>query len=211
MIKKLTVKDLTQSGLLVLFCLGLGGFMLGHYGPSALDLLRGYAPRLDESTTNIYGCSALALFFVVMGLFIVLKTLTNNVGKRVRRYMDAHPGVDMAQIDNDFEAAEQFGKIWVGQRWTYSLDLKDILADNESIVWVHSESERSRNRVLYYLCLGLADGCEMRAGADGSSLSQLMDMYKRFPHIVVGNEPEYAYLFKNKMQEFLDMKYNPNK
>lgn len=210
MIKKLTIKDLMQVAILELFCLGLGGFMLGHYAPSAMDALRGDVPRLDESLSNIYGCSALALFFVLIGLFILVKSVINTVGRRVRRYLEAHPDVDIAQIDNDFEASEEFSKIWVGKRWTYSLDLKNVLVDNESIVWVHSETERSRNRTIYYLCLGLADGSEMRAETNEKGFSQLLEMYKRYPHIVVGNDPDYAYLFRNKLQEFLDMKYNPN-
>lgn len=211
MIKKLTMKDLMQMAILELFCFGLGGIMLAHYAPSAMDALSGRVPRLDESMTNIYGCSALALFFVLLGVFILVKTAVNTVGKRVGRYLDAHPDVDMAQIDSDFEAAEAFSKIWVGRRWTYSLDLKNVLVDNADIVWVHTETERSRNKIIYYLCLGLKDGCEMRAETSEKGFSQLLDMYKQYPHIVVGNDPDYAYLFRDKLQEFLDMKYNANK
>lgn len=214
MIRKLTIKTWLGNFLLILFCWGMSIFMLLKYGPSAVEALKGGVPPLAarESMTNIYGISALGLFFAVLGLLILAVQLRNSVGKRVRKYLSEHPGITMEQLENDFSGATQVGNVWVGRKWTFSHDMRCILVGNAQIALVYSETEHSRNNINYYLCLGLADGKVERIKVSSQKkLAQIQETYESFAHILVGNNPEYGYLFRNNLNEFLEMKYRENK
>ena len=208
MVGKLTLKYWMSIGLLLLFCLALST-PFWKYGPAALEALQGGVPELarTESMSNIYGLAALGLFFLLISLALVIRGLTNSVGKRVRKYLAGHSGVTMAQLDSDFAAAEQVGKVWIGRKWTYNHDMNYVVVGNDDIAWVYHETERSRNRVSYYLCLGLADGNVERICVPEKKLSQMEEIYERFPHILVGSNPEYKYMFRNDRNAFLNIKY----
>lgn len=210
MVKKLTVKNWTSAGWILLFCIGAAVFMLWENGPAALTALSGSVPKLaqTEKMENIYGLAALGLFFAVLSVVILIRMLTNSVKKRVDRYLEAHPSVTMDQLDSDFAAAEKIGNLWIGKKWTCSHDLSSVVLDNDKIAWVYSESERSRRSTNYYVCFGMADGTVSRVGMDYHNLSKVMDLYAGFSHIVVGNDPENGYLFKNDRTAFLEKKYN---
>lgn len=213
MVRKLTIKTWLGSFLLILFCWGLSIPMLVKYGPSAVEALKGGVPRLaaEESMTNIYGISGLGLFFVVLGLLILIVQLKNSVGKQVRKYLSEHPELTMQQLENDFSGAEQVGNVWIGRNWTFSHDMRRILVENSQVVLVYSEKEHSRNNISYYLCLGLADGKTERVRVSSEKkLARIMEIYERYPHMLVGNNPEYGYLFRNNLNEFLDIKYRKN-
>ncbi len=209
MITKLTVKTWLSTGVIILICFGLAVPMLWKYGPSAVEALGGLVPELakTESMSNIYGISGLGLVFVLFGLLIFVRQLTNSVRKRVKKYLAENQGVTLEQLNNDFAAAEEIGNVWIGRRWTFSHDLRCILVENAKIVWMYSETERVRNKVNYYLCLALVDGTVEMARVSEKRLSRMKEVYGRFPHILVGNNPEYGYLFKNDKEAFLDMKY----
>lgn len=134
MVGKLTLKYWMGILLLLLFCLVMT-IPFWKYGPAALELLQGGMPELakDESTGNIYGLAALGLFFVLIAVALVIRGLSNSVGKRVRRYLTEHSGVTMGQLDTDFSAAQQIGNVWVGKGWTYSHDLNCIVVGNNDM------------------------------------------------------------------------------
>lgn len=208
MIAKMNIRKWISVGVLMLFCLGMGGVMLWKYGPSAITALGGSVPELarTESMSNIYGISAMGVFFCLLALFMFVRQLSMSIGKYVNRYLAEHPGVNMEQIDNDFNAAEQFGNVWIGRRWTFSYDIREALLENEQIVWVFSEADGGR-RIQYYLCLGLMNGKIERIAVQENHLQMMGERYKKFPHMVVGNNPKYEDLFQNDMNAFLDIKY----
>ncbi len=211
MVKKLTFKSWLNSGLLILFCLIPGTWALLRYGPHALVALSGGVPWLNESMGNIYGMSAFGLLMVIIGLFILVKQFTSSVSRLVKRYLTEHPEVTMEQLDSEFAAARKIENVWVGRRWTFSHHLRFIVVDNENIAWVHSRRERNKNGTSYYLCLGMADGKTDEVKMSHGSLSEIMELYEKYPHIVVGNNPEYEYQFKHDREAFLNMKYRQGK
>lgn len=186
--------------------------MLWKYGPAAAEALSGSVPELakTESMSNIYGVSGIGLVFVLFGLFIFVKQLRDSVGKRVKKYLAENRDVTLEQLDCDFAAAEAIGNVWIGRRWTFSHALPCILVENAAIVWMFSETEHVKSKVNHYLCLALADGTVEKARVSDKNLSRLKEVYGAFPHILVGNNPEYGYLFKNDRDALLDMKYRRN-
>ena len=102
------------------------------------------------------------------------------------------------------------GNVWVGRKWTYSYDMDDIPVDNDKIVLVYNETDRVKDKIVYYLCLGLVDGKVARVSVSKNKLPQLFRMYERFPRILVGNDPEYMYMYRNDMNALLDIKYRSN-
>lgn len=212
MIRKLTIKNWMSTGVILLFCIAMAVFPLWKYGPSALEALQGSVPGLagEESMSNIYGLSALGLFFALLSVAIIVRQLTNSVGRRVKRYLAGHPEITMQQLDDDFAAAEEAGNVWIGKRWTFSHDLNCILVENARIAWVYSEKEHSRRNVYYYLCLGLADGSTERIKVSRDKLSRMHEIYEGYPHILVGDNPEYGYLFRNDINSLLNIKYRRN-
>lgn len=210
MIKKLTIKEWMGTGIALLMCLVLAVPALWYFGPSALAALRGSVPELAEtqSMTNIYGMSALGLFFLLLALFILGRKLSDSVGKRVRRYLESRPDVTEEQLDSDFNAAEKIGNIWIGRRWTFSHELRCVLLENEGIVWVFSETERVKNGKNYYLCFGLVSGKIERVKVREQDLTPLIERYGKNPRILAGSNPEYSYMFKNNLASFLNLKYN---
>nr|WP_296489012.1 DUF6709 family protein [uncultured Acetatifactor sp.] len=211
MVGKLTLKYWMSILLFCLICLALSA-PFWKYGPAALEALQGGTPELaeSESMSNIYGLAGLGLFFLLIVVALIIRGLTNSVGKRARKYLEGHSGVTMEQLDTDFAAAEKVGNIWVGKSWIYSHDLNCLLVGNDIVVLVYGETERSRNRVNYYLCLGLKDGSVERVRVSESNLSRIQEIYERYSHIVVGNNPEYKYMFKNDRDAFLNIKYRRN-
>ena len=191
MIKKLTIKKWISAGVIILFCAALGGVLLWIYGPSALMGLRGLVPQMarTQSMENIYIPAALGLFFMALAVLIFIRQLSLSVGKQVKRYLAGHPEVTLEQIDNDFAAAGQFGNVWIGDRWTYSYDMKGILVENENLVRVFSEAHGGR-RVQYYLCLELTDGNIVRIGVAQRHLSRIREQYAEYSSGRKGNEGE---------------------
>lgn len=208
MVGKLTLKYWMSIGGLLLVCLVLSA-PFWKYGPAALEALQGGVPALarTESMSNIYGLAALGLFFILISLALIIRGLTNSVGKRVRKYLAGHPGITMAQLDSDFAAAEQTGNVWIGRGWTYNHDMNYVVVGNADIAWVYHETERSRNRVNYYLCLAQVDGNVERIRVSEKKLRQMEETYERFPHILVGSNPEYGYMYRHDRNAFLNIKY----
>jgi len=153
MVKKLTIKLWMNVIPLLLVCGVIPVVVLSKYGPAALQ-----GSAKTESMSNIYGFCALALFFIVIDVAIVIRQLTHSVGKKVKIYLNANPDVTMQQLDSDFDDSEQIGNVWVGRKWTYSYDMDDIPVDNDKIVLVYNETDRVKDKIVYYLCLGLVDG-----------------------------------------------------
>lgn len=212
MIRKLTIKLWMNVIPLLLVCGVIPAVLLSKYGPAALQALQGTVPELaeTESMSNIYGLSALALFFIVIDVAIVIRQLTFSVGKKVRNYMSANPSVTMQELDNDYDQAEQIGNVWIGRKWTYCYDMDDIPVDNDKIVLVYNETDRVKDKIVFYLCLGLVDGKVARASVSKNNIPKIFRMYERFPRILVGNNPEHMYLYKNDMNALLDIKYRSN-
>lgn len=128
MIRKLTMK-LWESSIFLLLVIGaMTAFLLVKYLPASLQAIQGDIPKLamHEEMSNIYGWCAMGLFMLVIEAAIVVRQLTNSVGKKVRRYLAENPEVTQQQLDSDFSNAEQIGNIWIGRKWTYSYNMNDI-------------------------------------------------------------------------------------
>lgn len=210
MIRKLTIKKWLGVAFVLLLCLMFAVIPLWYYGPSALEALRGSVPELAEkqSMSNIYGMSALGLFFALIALIILIRQLANPIGKRVKRYLDSHPDVTQEQLDSDFAAAKKIGNTWIGRQWTFSHNLDCILLENAGIVWVFGETEQVKSKVNYYFCFGLANGGIERMRIREREFSRLKEEYGKNPRILTENTPEYAYMFKHNLASFLNLKYN---
>lgn len=211
MVKKLTVKAWIDTGLFVLICFLFAGIMLWFNAPGAWKALRGLPPEPGASpASNYYVLSGIGLFMLGIGLFILLKLAFRSVRKQVNQYLKKNGGVTEAQLDQDFETARQIGNVWVGRRWTFSHDLRGILMENREIALVFSEKEHVKNKVNYYLCLGTVSGAVQKIKVSEENLKSLMEVYQSFPHILVGNNPDYAYQFRHDLQAFLELQYRPN-
>ena len=185
MVKKLTMKTWVSAGLLLLVCLVIAIVPLWRYAPSALLLLQKKTPLVNESLTNIYGMTAIGLFMLVISLAIFIKLLVSPVGKRVNAYLEKHPGVAMSQLDEAFESAENFGNVWVSKRWTFSHDMQRVVAENDEIVRAYSQKERAKRDTNYYLCLEFTEGKSERVKMSYHSLSEILELYRKYPNIRV--------------------------
>lgn len=191
MVKKLTMKSWTNTGLLLLVCLGMAIAAFWYYGPSAIMVLQGGIPLLDEPLSNIYGMTALGLFMLVISLVIFIKMFTNSVSKRVNRYFERHPEVMMEQLDQAFESAEKIEKVWISERWTFSHELQSIVVENAEIVRAYSQKERAKKGYNYYLCLDLAEGQTEkkteRVNMNYYDIAKALELYSKYPNIRVEN------------------------
>lgn len=209
MIRKLTLRSWVHTGVIIFICLAMAAFLLLLYGPSAIEALRAGGLSGEESLIHICA-AAFGIVFAAVSLYIFVRELAKSVGKRVKQYLAEHQEVTPEQLDNDFAAAEEFKNIWIGRRWTYSYELSCVLLENDEIAWVYSEKKQSKNSTDYCLCLGLADGRVEKIPASRDRISRIKEVYERYPHILVGNNPEYGYMFKNDLKAFLDIKYYQN-
>lgn len=211
MIRKMTVKKWISAGALILFCAGGGGYLLMKYGIAALQGLRGFTPRLSrtESMDNIYIGAGLGFFFVVLAAIILIRQLHLGVGRQVKQYLAEHPEVTMEQLESDFAAAEKFGDVWIGERWTFGYNIVGILVENAKIAWVFSEVDGGRH-VQYFLCLGTIDGKIVKTSVEGDHLRRMKELYVQHPHILLDNRAEYEPIYKNNLSAFLDIQYNQN-
>ncbi|MBD5528636.1 MAG: hypothetical protein HDR02_09565 [Lachnospiraceae bacterium] len=212
MIKKLAIRKWVSAGPIILFCAGCGCALLSWYGAAALRGLRGLPPRLSESQSmdNIYIGAVLGLFALVLAVIMLVRQLSLGVGRQVKRYLANNPEVTMEQIESDYAAAEQYGDIWIGSRWTIGYDLIGVIIENEKIAWVYNEVDRGRKSTQYYLCLGTVDGKIVKSSVEREHLEQMKARYAQFPHILIDNSSEYEHMFKNNLAAFLDIQYNQN-
>ncbi|MDE6620251.1 MAG: hypothetical protein K2K74_07145 [Lachnospiraceae bacterium] len=214
MVKKLTAKLWISSLLPLLFCGGMAAVFLGMFGPAALQALQGHEPELarTQSMSNIYGFSVLGLFFLAIAVFVVIRMLTHSVGKYVRDYLAQNSAVTQQQLESDFDASEHIGNnLWIGRQWTFCYDMNHIPVENGKIVLVYSEMHRVKQNVTYYICLGLVDGTVEKAPVKKHDITHINEVYARYSHILVGNNPEYQHLFKNDRNALLDIKYRNNR
>ncbi len=208
MIRKLTIKTWIRTSVIVLICLIGAVALFSVYGPTALKAWRLFGPKraVTDYTNDVLG-TAIGAFFAVSGVFIFFNELKKSVKKRVRQYLEGHREVTLEQLDNDFAAAERIDTVWIGRRWTYSHELECILVENDKVAWVYSETRQSGRSTYHYLCLGLADGTVEKIPVSQNKISRMKEAYERFPHMVVGNNPEYGYMFKHDREAFLNLKY----
>ena len=209
MIRKLTMK-LWESSIFLLLVIGaMTAFLLVKYLPASLQAIQGDIPKLamHEEMSNIYGWCATGLFMLVIEAAIVVRQLTNSVGKKVRRYLAENPEVTQQQLDSDFSNAEQIGNIWIGRKWTYSYNMNDIPVENVKIVLVYTETWRVKRKINYNLCLGLVNGNVVKSNVPKNNIPQIMEAYKRFPHILSGDNPDYVYLFRKDINALLEIRY----
>lgn len=161
-----------------------------------------------ETKINIYGISAIGAFFLLVALFILVKTLKDSAKKLIDKYLAEHTDVTLAQLESDFAAAQEINKVWVGKRWTFSPKMTDLLFDNDQLVWVHTGSVRSGRNINFYVWWNLIDGSEKQVSLSSEKkCTQVMERYNQFDHVVVGNSPEYGYLLRNDREAFLNLKY----
>ncbi len=209
MVKKLT---LTHWQGLILLSLIIGlipAIVLLKFAPTAIQSLSGSAPESakTKSMDNIYVICLFALFFLVIYVLIMINHITHSVGKKVKKYLAANPGVTIEQLDSDFETAENIEEIWIGRKWTFSANMDYIPVEHAKIVLVYSESWHSKRSEIFYLCLGLLDGTVVKTIVMKKSLPKFMEIYSRYPHILVGNNEKYIRMFKNDRNALLDIKY----
>lgn len=210
MIKKLTLTKWISGSVGILFLLAMGGFMLWVDGPSAIEALKGGTPARaqKESIDTIYVVSVVGIIFVLAALISFISGLINSIKRRVNRYLAEHGGITVSMLDSDFFAAEKVHNIWVGKRWSFCHQFRNIPLENDKIVWVHTDRIRSRRGSSYWICLGLIDGTEERAGIPYKKLSEIKALYEKYPHILVSDRPEYSYMFKNNREALLNIKYH---
>lgn len=183
MVKKLTIKSWVSTGLLLAVCLVLAIVPLWRYVPSALALLQGRPPLLNESTSNIYGMTALGLVMLVIVVAILIKQLTEPVGKRVNRFLEEHPEANMAQLDQEFDSAEKIGNLWIGGHRTFSHDMRCVVVENTEIVRAYVMRERAKRSTNYYICLELKNGKTERVKTEHCNLSDILERYRKYPDI----------------------------
>ncbi|MCM1065841.1 MAG: hypothetical protein NC420_15515 [Eubacterium sp.] len=183
MVKKLTIKSWTSSGLWLAVCLVLAIAPLCWYGPSVLALLQGRPPLRDEPVSNIYGMSAIGLIMLVVSVWLIIRSIVDSVGKNVERFLAAHPEVTMAQLDQEFDSAEKIGNMWFGQHRTFSHDMRCVVVENTEIVRAYTEGEHSKRTVYYYICLELKNGKTERVKTEQEDLSEVLNHYRKYPDI----------------------------
>ncbi len=165
--------------------------------------------RIGKNTmSNVYGISGIALAMAVLALILIISTMKDPVRKRVNRYLAANPDVTLDQLNNDFAGAQKTGTVWVGNRWTFAANLKEVLFANRDVVWVRTGKERSGRSISFLVYVYLIDGTMKRLSMSSEkNCETVMNRYTIYPHIVTGNNPEYAYLYQHDRKTFLDMKY----
>lgn len=207
MIKKLTVKVWRDVMILSLIIGVIPSIVLIKFAPTAIQALCGSVPdsAKAESISNTYVICLFALFFIVIDVLVVINHFTHSVGKKVKRYLAENPGVTMEQLESDFETAEQLEDVWIGRKWTFGESMDYIPVEHDKIVLVYSESWRSKRFETFYLCLGLLDGTVVKTIVREKTLPKFMELYGRYPHILVGNN--YIQMFKNNRKALLDIKY----
>lgn len=164
-----------------------------------------------EKKINILGMTGIGLFLLIIIIIILIKMLKNSPKKLTEQYIEKHPGVTMEQLESDFDAAENVNKVLIGKKWTFSSKMEGLLFDNREVVWVHTETVRSGRSVNFYVWWNLIDGSAKSVSLSSEKkCTEVMEKYKRFAHILVGNNPEYGYLLKNDREKLLDIKYRAN-
>ena len=213
MIKKLTAKVWRDMILLSLVIGVLPAIVLVKFAPTAILALRSAVSgsAMAESASNACVICLFALFFLVIDVLVIINHLTHSVRRKVRRYLAENPNVTMEQLESDFEAAEQVEDVWVGRKWTFGENMDYIPVEHDKIVLVYSESWRSRRAELFYLCIGLLDGTLVKTIVMEKTLPRLMELYERYPHILVGNNPGYIQMFKHNRNALLDIKYRSSR
>ena len=119
--------------------------------------------RIGKNTmSNVYGISGIALAMAALALILIISTMKDPVRKRVNRYLAANPDVTLDQLNNDFAGAQKTGTVWVGNRWTFAANLKEVLFANRDVVWVRTGKERSGRSISFLVYVYLIDGTMKR-------------------------------------------------
>ena len=161
-----------------------------------------------ESLSNIYGITAFGSMFILLAMFILVKTLKDSPKKLIKEYLTANPSVTMADLENDFSCARNLGKVIIGMKWTFSAKLNKLLLDNSQIIWVHTGSKRYKQSISFYVWWEMVDGSTQQVSlSSAKKCTEVMEYYNRFSHILTGNSSEYAYLLRDDREALLNLKY----
>ena len=190
MIGTLTAKTWAKTGVIFLACLAIAVPLLWWYGSSALMILRGETPLVTDSRILIFIMSGVGILALLMGLLSVIGLFTSPVSKQVDSYLAQHPGVTIEQLNQDFASARHIGIMWLGERWTFSHELRNLVVENKEILRVYAWEERrhgSVNMYWFYLCMELAGGDKMKIKMDYRDLAQIIEWYGQYPNIIAEN------------------------
>ena len=157
---------------------------------------------------NIWGTLLVGGILLLIPLLLLIKTMMNSAKKLIKKYLQEHPNITMEQLESDFAASEKVNQVWIGQNWTFSPKMKELLFDNQQLVWVHCGSVRMGKGVNFYVWWNLVDGSERKVSLSSlKKCTKVVEAYRRFPHVLVGSNPEYAYLLANDREALLDIAY----
>lgn len=190
MIGTLTAKIWAKTGVIFLACMAMAVPLLWYYGSAVLMILRGETPSVTESRSLIFIMAGVGLLALLIGLLSVIALFANPVSEQVDSYLAQHPGVTIEQLDQDFASARQIGIMWLGERWTFSHELRDLVVENKEIVRVYAWEELrhgSANMYWFYLCMELAGGDTMKLKMDYHDLAQIIEWYGQYPDIMAEN------------------------
>ena len=155
---------------------------------------------------------AIALVFIIpLGIWLIVcvrKILTKGGIKKINKFLAAN-NISEAEVDSDFEAAKQFGSIYVGKNYTYNKEGSSwTMFKNDSIVWAYYYRVTGKNSVSRINAFTI-DKKAIYLNESRNTCEEVLKYYfDNCPRMVVGYKSELEKMYKKDFQSFLALRYN---
>ena len=152
------------------------------------------------------GAAILALLYCLSNL---IKANSNSYMKYLNQYLAVHSDISLANIEADFNSAEQVRNVWIGLRWTiYMEGIHARIINNENLVWAYyyqRTGKRPESKIITYDINKNSVAINV-SSADADTILHNWSIHQ--PHMILGYDRDMEKVFKKEFDTFLNYKYN---
>ena len=164
----------------------------------------------DVTVTGACIWTIVAACVLIYMIYIIVYTMIGKHDKHIRKYLQKNPSVSMAQLDADFEKAQQISKdIYVGKHWTFYIQGRNIkILDNTKLVWAYHYVRTGKHSVSELVTYDVSRQYVSIPSSRKDGEKILENFSHNQPQIIAGYDKEIENMYYKDFNTLLDYRYN---
>ena len=164
----------------------------------------------DVTVTGACIWTIVAACVLIYMIYIIVYTMIGKHDKHIRKYLQKNPSVSMAQLDADFEKAQQISKdIYVGKHWTFYIQGRNIkILDNTKLVWAYHYVRTGKHSVSELVTYDVNKQYVSIPSSRKDGEKILENFSHNQPQIIAGYDKEIENMYYKDFNTLLDYRYN---
>ena len=165
-------------------------------------------------------CLAIGCIFILFSFIFLKRSCKKGYMALFRKYLKKHQDETIEDLEADFWEGKQYSylgqKIWVCRNHIFYVPLFGIrIFNNKELVWVHHHHGvvygRNSRREADFICISDIYHERISIEYDLEQINEILkDIRRTQPHIVTEENDKWKEMYRNHLDDFLEIKYNKN-